>query len=335
MKIRVAIFGSGQMAKIYAEILSRHDYAQLVGFVGNGANKTELLKSDYGVPAYGNGSYKEFLKDFEVDAVIIATPEWVRLEPIKAVVNAGKSLLLEKPMAENWNDAKSIYSALLGYSKVIQFCHVLRFSPRFYALKQMVDAGRVGEIRHMHGCRNSNNKRVERVLGKADLAFWLTPHDIDIMRWLTGSEVDSVYTVSRGQLNTSDDYIVSLLRFQNNVTATHEVSWCTPPLSTSAREAFFEVRGVAGAIELDDFANNVRLFTQNDSVFTPDTYEHFSIQNQYHGFFRIMLDEFINRVRLKLNSPIDLEDAMETMRVCEMISRSVRLGREVKRSEVK
>jgi predicted dehydrogenase len=334
MKIRVAIFGSGQMARIYGDVLKKHDLAQLAGFVGNSSDKVEHLKRDYEVPVYGDGNFKNFLNDVEVDAVIIATPEWVRLEPLKAAIDAGKAILIEKPFADSWEEAKQLYEVLNGYSHVIQFCHVLRFSPRFFAMKKMVSEGDVGDIRHMHGCRNSNNQRVKRVLGKANLAFWLTPHDIDIMRWLSESEVSSVYTLSRGKLDTADDYIVSLLRFENGVTAIHEVSWCTPPLSAAAREAFFQVRGTEGAIELDDFATNIRLFAEGDRVMGADTYENFSIQGQHHGFFRIMVDGFLSRVVSQLNDPKDLEDAFESMRVCEMISRSVKLGREVKRREV-
>lgn len=334
MKTRVAIFGSGQMARIYGDILRNHDIATLVGFVGNSIEKTKSLERDYGVPAYGGSDYQGFLADFEADALVVATPEWVRRKPLTTAVEAGLPILIEKPFAESWNDAKELYALLDGYLKVIQFCHVLRFSPRFSAMQQMVSGGQIGALRHMYGRRNSNRKQVERVLGKTDLAFWLTPHDIDIMRWLSRSEVRSAYTLSRGRLDTADDYIVSLLRFESGVTSVHEVSWCAPPISPVAREAVFEARGTEGVIELDDFSTNLRLFAGEERVATADTYEHFSVQRQQHGFFRIMLDDFLSRVRGNLIRSTDLQDAFETMRVCEMISRSVRLGREVLREEV-
>lgn len=335
MKTRVAIFGSGQMARIYGDILRNHDSAALIGFVGNSIDKTKNLERDYGVPAYSGSDFKGLLNDLETDAIIIATPEWVRREPLSMALKANKPILIEKPFAQSWDTAKELYPLLVDYSQVIQFCHVLRFSPRFNAMKKMVSEGQIGQLRHMYGRRNSNRNRAERVLGRADLAFWLTPHDIDIMRWLSQSEVKSAYTLSRGRLDTADDYIVSLLRFENGATALHEVSWCTPPLSSVAREAVFEARGTEGAIELDDFATNLRLFVGEDRVATADTYEHFSVHGQQHGFFRIMLDNFISRVRLNLVSPTDLEDAYESMRVCEMISRSARLEREVLRDEVR
>ena len=58
---------------------------------------------------------------------------------------------------------------------------MLRYSARFTALKTLIDQGGVGEIRHIYARRNSNSRRAQRVLGRTDLAFWLTPHDVDII----------------------------------------------------------------------------------------------------------------------------------------------------------
>jgi N,N'-diacetyllegionaminate synthase len=262
----LAIYASGLGISLYTDIfgirslsLSEEINIPCVKIHGTDIANEFLLRSvaSSSIPKVILGAGGAFLNEIEVDAVIIATPEWVRREPIQATIDAGKAILIEKPFAESWDEAKQLHKILRSYPHVIQFCHVLRFSPRFFAMKKMVSEGYVGDIRHMHGCRNSNNQRVKRVLGKANLAFWLTPHDVDIMRWLNESEVNSVYTLSRGELDTADDYIVSLLRFENGATATHEVSWCTPPLSAAAREAFFQVRGTGGAIELDDFATNI------------------------------------------------------------------------------
>ena len=124
--------------------------------------------------------------------------------------------------------------------KNFEICHVLRHSPRFYSLKKSIENGDIGEIRHIYARRNSNNVRVKRVLGKTDLSFWLTPHDVDIMRWLTNSEVSEVYAVSRNKLLSDDDYLTANLKFKNNVNAVLQISWCNPPLSGSSREAVFE-----------------------------------------------------------------------------------------------
>jgi predicted dehydrogenase len=334
MKTRTAIFGSGRMSRIYADIIQNNPSSYLVGFVGNTIQKSESLSREYGVPVYSVGDYRGFLSNHKVDALIIATPEWVRLDPIQAALDFQIPMLIEKPFSQSWEEAKKLYELLHSYQQVLQFCHVLRFSPRFDAMKKMISNGDLGELRHMSSRRNSNNVNVRRLLGKASLAFWLTPHDIDVMRWLTSSEIQSVYSLSRGTIDTADDYIVSLLRFSNGITAAHEISWITPPLSPSANEIKFEARGTNGAIVLNDSENNITKFSEGSRVESADTYEHFCVQGHYHGFFRIMIDNFIQRVQLGLKNSQDLEDALETTRVCEMMRRSIILRREIIRDEV-
>jgi predicted dehydrogenase len=322
------------MAAIYGRILQDHPLGQLVGFVGNSPGKCRDLEARFRVPAYPGGEYQRLLSGHELDAVIVATPEWVRDAPLQLASDAMFHLLIEKPVADTWLLSKQLIGRLRGYPRVVRFCHVLRFSPRFAALKAGVDRGAVGDLRHISSRRNSNRMRAARVVGRTDLAFWLTPHDIDMMRWVTGSEVESVYSLSRGALDSTDDYVVSALRFTNGVTATAEVSWCTPPLSSSAREAAFEVRGTNGVISLDDSAMNVEIFSAGDQVTAEDTYEAFEVAGQPQGFFRNLADDFLLTVSRGEASDAALTDAMEVARVSEMIRRSVGRRAEVSRAEV-
>ena len=334
MMIRVGVFGSGRMAAIYGRILQDHAIGQLVGFVGNSPGKCRDLEARFDVPAYPGAEYARLLSGHELDAVIVATPEWVREVPLQQATDAMVHLLIEKPLADTWLLSKQLVGRLRGYPKVVRFCHVLRFSPRFAALKAAVVRGAVGDLRHISSRRNSNRSRAARVVGRTDLAFWLTPHDIDMMRWVTDSEIESVYCLSRGALDSTDDYVVSSLRFTNGVTATAEVSWCTPPLSASSKEAVFEVRGTDGVITLDDSAMNVEIFSAGDQVTADDTYEAFEVAGQPLGFFRNLVDDFLRTVSRAAPSDAVLTDAMEVARVSEMIRRSVARRAEVVRAEV-
>ncbi len=71
------------------------------------------------------------------------------------------------------------------------------------------------------------------------------PLSARFLRWITGSEVVEVFARSRAGLKDADDYLIANLRFANGVDAVLEISWVTPPLSATSREAVFEVRGNA------------------------------------------------------------------------------------------
>jgi predicted dehydrogenase len=331
---KFAIFGTGQMAAIYAEILQQRPDATLAGAVGNTLEKTEQFARKFEVPAYSNSQYERILKDHpDIDTLIIATPEWVRDEPILAALESKRHILLEKPFADSWEAAVRYRGLFDNFQSVFGICHVLRYSPRFFALRETVQSGRIGTVRHIHARRNSNNQRVRRVLGRTDLAFWLAPHDIDMIRWVTGQEIDRVYAVSRTKLSSPDDYLIAHLRLDNGIDAVLEVSWCGPPVSGTAKHAVFEVRGSEGHVELEDFEMNVRVFAADNAVTAPDTYEHYDLHGLKDGYFKNMIDQFIRGLEHPSRLSNSLSDAVEATRVCAMIRKSLDEERVVQRTE--
>ena len=144
------------------------------------------------------------------------------------------------------------------------------------------------------------------------------------MRWLTNSEVAEVYAVSRNKLSSHDDYLTANLKFENNVNAVLQISWCNPPLSGSAREATFEIWGTQGYIELEDFNMNIKVFSENKEVNTYDTYEHFEIDGIHHGIFENLITYFVERINKKSVNNIALNDAFAATSACQMVSKSIK-----------
>ena len=330
--LNVALFGTGQMAGIYGAILAQRPDCRLVAAVGNTPEKTAAFARGFGIAGFAEGNYEEALRRHpEIDAIVITTPEWVRSEPIGHAVRHGANILLEKPFTANLDEALGLERLLAGYPRVFEICHVLRSSGRFHAMQRAVAAGDIGDVRHIYARRNSNRRRVRRVLGKTDLAFWLAPHDIDIMRWITGDEVARVHAVSRAGLRDEDDYLIANLHFSRGVDAVLEVSWCTPPVSGAAREAVFEAWGTKGSLELEDFDMNLRVYSDGERVKTYDTYEDFEVYGLRQGMFKTMVEHFVRRVHGGEISATPLRDAVESVRACAMIRRSLDEGRTVVR----
>ncbi len=333
-KLKFGIIGTGLMASIYTEILQQRTDCEVKAVVGNTDDKTLKFAKKYGlVPFSGAQYFRMFDEVADIDAVIVATPEWAREAPLGSVVRRKKHVLLEKPFAADLKTTFALKSMLENYPAVFQVCHVLRYSPRFCAMADVVKAGEIGQIRQIYARRNSNQSRVMRVLGKSDLAYWLTPHDLDIMNWITGAHVDKVYAVSRAGLTAQDDYLIANLHFSNGVDAVLENSWSSPAISGEAREALFEVRGTQGVIELDDADMNVRVYKSGGVVETPNTYEDYQVQGMRRGFFENLISHFVERVKKNDVSGDALDEAVETSRVCAMIRQSLTQGRVVERHE--
>jgi len=163
-----------------------------------------------------------------------------------------------------------------------------------------------------------------------DLAYWLLPHDIDVMRWVTGSEVREVSAKTRDRMRTADDYLIVNLRFGSGVDAVLESSWCSPPLSGAMRSAAFEVWGTEGHVSVDDSEMNVRVFSPDDRVQSLDTYEDFEVAGASHGIFGSLIDHFVARVSDSRPATMSVADAVAAVRVCEMIAQSVETGEPVR-----
>jgi UDP-N-acetylglucosamine 3-dehydrogenase len=323
-KIKVGVIGTGVMAEIYASIIKNRIDCELVAVVGNSKIKTDDFSNKFNIFGYDKGEYQELYRNHpEIDTTIISTPEWVREAPVKAAVENNQNIILEKPFANNLQEAEILKKILVDHKNVVEVCHVLRYSPRFCAMKRAVEDGKIGDIRHIYARRNSNTDRVQRVLGKTDLAFWLSPHDIDIMRWITQSDASEVFARSRNNLKLHDDYLIANIRFENGVDAVLENSWCSPNISGSAPEAVFEVWGTKGSILLSDYDMNIKVFQEGGKVLTPDTYEDYEIYNYRSGFFESMMNNFIRKIKSRSVNNASIKDGFETVRTCKMIRDSI------------
>uniref|UniRef100_A0A8D0H8T5 Uncharacterized protein n=1 Tax=Sphenodon punctatus TaxID=8508 RepID=A0A8D0H8T5_SPHPU len=83
------------------------------------------------------------------DAVIIATPDRLHKDPAVAFANKGYHILLEKPMAVTPEDCKEIVSACKANKVMLAVCHVLRYHPTFMKIKELLDAGAIGDVIHI------------------------------------------------------------------------------------------------------------------------------------------------------------------------------------------
>lgn len=312
------------MADIYARLLQQRTDCELCAIVGNTPAKTDDFASRFDVPAFYQSDYAGMFKAVsDIGAVIVATPEWIREKPIQACIDNNVHILLEKPFADTWTEAKKLYTMLRNYSKVVSLCHVLRYSPRFIAMQRAIERGDIGSVRHIYARRNSNNQRVNRVLGKTDLAYWLTPHDVDMIQSVITSPISKVYASTRAKAASSDDYIIATLQFAGGETAVAEISWCGPPVSGTSREALFEVRGTGGNIEVADYEMNVTIFQGDRKVAVEDTYEDFVSHGNHRGYFFELINSFIAKTTKPSDNSNELNVALETCRICEMISQSI------------
>jgi UDP-2-acetamido-3-amino-2,3-dideoxy-glucuronate N-acetyltransferase len=182
----------------------------------------------------------------DIDAVAIAAPAVDHPRLAKRALEAAKPVFVEKPLALELGDAEKLSALATQVGLPLMVGHLLQYHPAFVTLKSLVQAGEIGELRHVVSNRlNPGAIRIE------ENALWsMGPHDFSMVLGLTGAEPDSVAAIPVRVVNPAipDQYHVQM-RFAGGVTAQVNVSWLSP-----YKEHKLTVLGTEGALVFEDTA---------------------------------------------------------------------------------
>lgn len=202
MKKKLVVFGLGQRGNIYATYAKTFpDKFELSAIIENSPERITFARENFpNTPLYVD--YREFLNsNTEADIVAVCTQDEDHKEHSVAMMQAGYDLLLEKPVANNENDCRTIYEASKKYGRKVIVCHVLRYTPFYSTVKRIIDSGEVGEVVSIDAAENVGyyhqahsfvrgpwrNKELSSPMILAKCC-----HDMDIIRYLIGEKCLSV-----------------------------------------------------------------------------------------------------------------------------------------------
>ena len=178
--------------------------------------------------------YKQMITDHpDIELASIATPSGIHAEIALYCIDHGINVIIEKPMAMNIADADEIIRRSEEKGVVVSACHQNRFNVAVQKMRKALEAGRFGTISH-----GSIHVRWNRNKAYYDQAPWRGTwqddggclmnqciHGIDLLRWMMGGEVESVYGVTRQQFHhylEAEDVGMAVVTFKNGAVATIE-----------------------------------------------------------------------------------------------------------------
>lgn len=184
----------------------------------------ERLAGDYPDVKIEN-SYENVFQENSIDAVAIATPPITHYELAKQALLAGKHVFVEKPMTLEVAHSEELVALAKEKNRVVMVGHILEYHPAFVRLKEMVDAGELGDIYYIYSTRVNLG-----VIRKEENSLWsLAPHDISIVLMLMGQEPDRVTCTGQCYLqNEVEDVTFTSLHFPDDKMAQIHVSWLDP-----------------------------------------------------------------------------------------------------------
>ena len=203
--------------------------------------RAEALRQYRGPVAHAG--LEDALEHTAADFVCLAVPVEHLPRLGTMALEAGLAVLVEKPMAPDEDAALEMIRLADARRLLLSVGHVERFNPAVVLLKQKLDAGEAGEIFQIHARRLSPTPDRDSMQG---VSLDLATHDLDIMRYLTGSEVSRVYAEVAQRANAlAEDLICASLRMDDGSTGLLEVNWMTPAkvreLSVTGERGMFVV----------------------------------------------------------------------------------------------
>jgi len=183
-----------------------------------------------------------FARD-DVDAVVMALPPQFHADFAIRAVEAGKDVLVEKPIALTVPDAERAVKAARDNGRVFMTGHVLRFHPAFEGLKALVDKGELGEVGYIH----SHRLGLGKFHAENDALWDLAPHDLSMILAITGTAPIEVRGEGAAVLNHLSDFAHLHMRFPNGLRGHLFASRLNP-----YRERRLTVVGTKGMAVFDD-----------------------------------------------------------------------------------
>jgi predicted dehydrogenase len=270
----------------------------------------------------------------DVDAVFVCTPEYAHVEPAVAALNAGKAVMIEKPVAHTLEAAQAIADAADASGTTVMVAHILRFEPRWVAARKAVAAGDIGDVVSI-ATRRVGNVLDQRVLqGRTSIPLYYGVHDLDVVRWFAGAEATKVYASRRaGVLQKAgydiNDLYCAVFEFENGILASAELGWHVPAAAVSAPSSGLTVVGTQGYLEVDQAQTGLRLYSEKerpsvhaviDVTFWPE------IHGIPGGALADELRHFVECVESGAEPIITLNDAVVALRMSLAMEASAEKG---------
>lgn len=215
--------------------------------------------------------YSEVFADPAVDAVLVATPISTHHAIAKAALEAGKHVFVEKPMTSDPGDARELIDLAAAKSLTLMVGHTFVFSPPVRKVKELIEAGTLGDIYFI------TTQRVNLGLHQKDVSvIWdLAPHDLSILYYWLDEHACAVSVYGRGCIVPEiPDVAFINLKFPSGVVAEIQVSWLSP---VKLRRTI--VVGSKKMLVYDDTENveKVKIFDHGVDFKDPSDYSEFQL----------------------------------------------------------
>jgi len=338
-KLKFALIGCGRISKNHIKaILDNFEDAELVSVCDLVKDKAKQRADEYLNQAKEKNillkipkvyiDYREMLREEDIDACAICTESGYHAEIALNCIALKKHILVEKPMAMSLLDADRMIKTAEENKVKLSVCYQNRFNPTIQNLRQAIEEARFGRIiagtARILWNRNKEYYNQAKWRGTWELdggcLMNQCTHNIDLLQWMIGSEVDTVFGKTANFLHPyieTEDYGSIIIRFKNGVIGNIEGTVCVYPHNL---EETITIIGEKGTVIIGGLALNKILVwkfeDQKDSQEEIQQKYNSEIPNVYGKGHTPLYKNFINSIK---NDSFPLIDGYEGKKSLEII----------------
>ncbi len=197
--LKVCLIGCGRAGMIHARnYKNKIENARITAVADAVEEAAKAAAEELGVEKCFS-DYKEILSDPEIDAVIVVAPTNLHKQIVIDCAAAGKHIFCEKPMAMTVEECDEMIAACDRHKVKLQIGFMRRFDASFREAKRLVEEGAIGELVQIHSNTRGPSKPrplMYDIKKSNGILAEVNSHDIDAVRWMAGSDIETVYAVA-------------------------------------------------------------------------------------------------------------------------------------------
>jgi len=339
--MKFAIVGCGAVTSRYhLPALKKLEDAEVLAVVDIKKTVAKKTAKKFGIKEYYS-NVDDVLNDHNIDTVVIATPTPTHAELAIKVANAGKNIIVEKPLASSLNEGIAVKCAVEDNDVKLTVVQNYRYVPSIRKAREIVLQGLLGNITSVYGVAHTPwpNQWTRGTWLYHELGVLLdfSPHVVDAILWIINSKPKKVYAVGGDFTGYCGfvNYAQASVLFENGIIGTFDLSWLTGTFRFS-----ISLTGTSGRLEVDPRYNtlfrihgiptpidDIRFFMKRVKVIKD------IITGRFFAMPRIVYElfytDFINAVDKNSRMPVTITEAIETLAVFEGAYKSIKTGKVV------
>jgi len=311
-QIGVAVIGTGFWGRNHARVFTELPETKLIAVCDMDSERAEKVGKQFGAKPYTNTG--KMLKREDIEAVSVCTWSTSLAKEAQKALEAGKHVLVEKPMATNTKQAEKLLKTAEKEGLHLTVGFLMRFIPGVQQIRKAVEQKQIGEL----VCATSRrvSQWPERI-GDVGVVKDTAIHDIDLMRYIFNEEPIAVYAKTGNMRHKKfEDYAHIMLTFKEGKNAFIESNWLTPYKTRT-----LVVTGSTAIMKLDYITQELTIENEKETL---------QPRIAWLEPLKAELQHFANCIRKKEKPLITGVDGLNALKIAEAAFKSSATGKAVK-----